>query len=168
MVILKTGNIFETKCLYIVNPINIVGVMGAGLAKEFKNKHLNYFLRYKRECSLDSVRIGHVKKYYIGHEHDGEYGFILNLPTKKHYKDPSKMSYIKKGLEDFMRNYRNLGVTSVAFSMLGTGNGGLDEKKVLKLMLDTLNDCIVPVEIYIQNEITMKYGARYLKKKKIE
>jgi O-acetyl-ADP-ribose deacetylase (regulator of RNase III) len=153
MIHLKTGDIFETNCMYIVNPVNIVGVMGKGLAKEFKKKHPNYFLQYKRQCQNDKVMIGKIKKYYVGYEHDSKYGYIVNIPTKKHFKDPSKLAYVRKGLEDFAHKYKDLGITSIAFPLLGTGNGGLDKKKVLKLMLDTLKECIIDIEIYVDEDL---------------
>ena len=73
---------------------------------------------------------------------------MLNFPTKFHWKYPSKIEYLEQGLKKFVDTYEERGITSVAFPMLGTHNGGLDKDTVRTLMISYLSQCNIPVEIY--------------------
>lgn len=72
----------------------------------------------------------------------------LEFPTKTHWKLPSEYEYIEKGLQKFVETYKEKGITSIAFPLLGANNGGLDGKKVEELMISYLSQCDIPIEIY--------------------
>ena len=142
--ILEDKNIFDTKCQTIVNTINCVGVMGKGIALEMKNRFPEMFKIYKKYCQKGLIDIGKLWLY----KHSNEQ-WILNFPTKKHWKNNSEYEYIICGLEKFIKTYKYKGIKSIAFPMLGCKNGGLDKEKVLDIMLQYLNNCDdLLVEIY--------------------
>lgn len=138
------GNIFNTKAQTIVNTVNCVGVMGKGIALVYKLRYPKMFDLYKEYCASKLIGIGKLWLY------KGEVNapWVLNFPTKYHWKYPSKMEYIEKGLQKFVDTYKEKGITSIAFPMLGTHNGGLDKNEVLSLMERYLNKCDIPIEIY--------------------
>jgi O-acetyl-ADP-ribose deacetylase (regulator of RNase III) len=143
-VVIKYGNIFNTKAQTIVNTVNCVGVMGKGVALVFKLRYPRMFPLYQDYCKKKLIGIGKLWLY------KGEPGapWILNFPTKFHWKYPSRIEYIEQGLQKFLETYKEKGISSIAFPMLGTHNGGLDKAVVLPLMIRYLERCDVPVEIY--------------------
>lgn len=143
MIIFKQGNIFDSKCETLVNPINCVGVMGKGLALAFKNKFPKMYEVYRKDCALNKIKVGKVYPYY-----EGGNIRVLNFPTKNHRKLKSKVEYIEKGLEFFVNNYEKYGIKSIAFPLLGCGNGGLDWIKVKSLMVAYLEKLPINIEIY--------------------
>ena len=138
------GNIFNTKCQTVVNTVNCVGVMGKGIALVYKLRYPAMFDIYKSYCSSRHIDIGKLW-LYKGEPNDP---WVLNFPTKKHWKFPSKIEYVVKGLEKFIATYKEKGITSIAFPLLGTHNGGLDKDEVLSIMTQYLSQCDIPVEIY--------------------
>lgn len=82
-------------------------------------------------------------------QRQGVFQWVLNFPTKKHWKHPSRIEYIEQGLQKFVETYEERGIKSIAFPLLGCGNGGLDKDTVLKLMVQYLSECNIPVEIYM-------------------
>lgn len=138
------GNIFNTKAQTIVNTINCVGVMGKGIALVFKLRYPSMFEAYKNYCKQKLIEIGKLW-IYRGEMSDP---WVLNFPTKKHWKFPSEYEYIEKGLQKFVDTYKERGITSIAFPLLGANNGGLDKDKVMDIMLSYLSKCDIPVEIY--------------------
>ena len=97
--IVKIGNIFESKCTTIVNTINCVGVMGKGIALEFKKKYPDMFMEYVLKCDRGEVKPG------IPYFYQKENISILNFPTKDHWRSPSRLSYVIDGLDWFIKNY---------------------------------------------------------------
>lgn len=138
------GNIFNTKMQTIVNTINCVGVMGKGIALVFKLRYPKMFDIYKDYCHRHLINIGKLW-LYKGEENEP---WVLNFPTKFHWKYPSKMEYISMGLQKFVDTYKEKGIQSIAFPLLGTNNGGLDKEDVLALMKSYLGKCDIPIEIY--------------------
>ncbi|MDG4950780.1 macro domain-containing protein [Weeksellaceae bacterium KMM 9724] len=138
------GNFFNSKAQTIVNTVNCVGVMGKGIALVFKLRYPKMFDLYKDHCQSKLIGIGKLW-LYKGEENAP---WVLNFPTKFHWKHPSKMEYIEKGLKKFCSSYKDQGITSIAFPLLGTENGGLDKKTVLNLMEKYLSKCDIDVEIY--------------------
>lgn len=138
------GNIFNTKAQTVVNTINCVGVMGKGIALVYKLRYPNMFEQYQEYCKAKLIDIGKLW-LYKGDEGDP---WVLNFPTKYHWKYESKIEYVEKGLKKFVETYKDKGITSIAFPMLGTNNGGLDYNTVLDLMKKYLGQCDIPVEIY--------------------
>lgn len=138
------GNIFNTKMQTIVNTINCVGVMGKGIALVFKLRYPNMFDKYKELCQSKMIGIG---KLWLYKASDCPQ-WVLNFPTKFHWKYPSKIQYLEAGLQKFLDTYEEKGITSIAFPMLGTHNGGLDKHEVKCLMEHYLSQCNIPIEIY--------------------
>lgn len=138
------GNIFDSECQTIVNAVNCVGVMGKGLALEFKQRYPEMYNEYKSKCQSKTIDIGKLH-LYKNNQYDK---WILNFPTKTHWKYPSKIEYIKSGLDCFIKNYTDWEITSIAFPLLGTGNGQLEKNNVLELMVPSLNTLDIRVEIY--------------------
>lgn len=137
------GNIFDSTAKTVVNTVNCVGVMGKGIAEEFKRRFPEMFREYVRLCDLGEVRPGQPYLY------TDIYGTsIINFPTKNHWKSPSKLSYISDGLNWFVQNYEQLGITSIAFPPLGCGNGGLKWEIVGPLMYQTLSSLPIDIEVY--------------------
>jgi O-acetyl-ADP-ribose deacetylase (regulator of RNase III) len=138
------GNIFNSKAQTIVNTVNCVGVMGKGIALVFKLRYPAMFDIYQTYCAQHLISIGKLWLY----KGDVDQPWVLNFPTKTHWKLPSEYDYIEKGLQKFVDTYRDKGITSVAFPLLGTNNGGLDKDCVLEIMQKYLSQCEIPVEIY--------------------
>lgn len=158
--IVKIGDMFESKCNTIVNTVNCVGVMGKGIALEFKKRYPEMYEEYAEKCRLGEVRPG---KPYIYSNADGTQ--ILNFPTKDHWRSPSRLSYVIDGLDWFIEHYEECGVKSIAFPPLGCGNGGLTWKMVGPLMYSKLYDLPIKVEIYAPygtnpNEMTVDFLKR--------
>lgn len=126
------GNIFDTSCSVIVNTVNCIGVMGKGIALEVKNRFPEAFYAYKQKCENKEMRIG---KLFLW---TGSTPWILNFPTKYHWKYPSKLTFIEAGLEDFIKNYKQWGITRIAFPRLGTEAGKLNWEEVRVIIYNKL------------------------------
>lgn len=137
------GNIFTTQLQTIVNTINCVGVMGAGIALEFKLRYPEMFNKYKKLCDENLIKVGSLWLYIINDKKK-----VLNFPTKMHWKDPSRIEYLEKGLIKFLETYKDKNITSIAFPVLGASKGNIDEKVSLGIMTEYLSKCDIPVEIY--------------------
>lgn len=137
------GDLFESEAKTLVNTVNCVGVMGKGIAQAFKKRFPSMFNDYARRCQLDQVKPG-VPYLYT----DMLGTSIINFPTKKHWRSPSRLDDVIQGLDIFIAKYKEWGVESVAFPPLGCGNGGLDWTIVGPLMYQKLVLLDIPVEIY--------------------
>jgi O-acetyl-ADP-ribose deacetylase (regulator of RNase III) len=137
-----TGDIFTSPTQVIVNPVNCRGVMGAGLALAFKQRYPEMFAAYVQECQSDRLCIGQPTLYRASQP------WILNFPTKDHWRNPAKLEYIEQGLQFFATNYRQMGITSIAFPKLGAGLGKLSWDEVRLLMESYLEPLECDVTIY--------------------
>ena len=108
----------------IVNTVNCVGVMGKGIALQFKNKWPDNFAQYQAACKAGEVRPGKMHVYDAGAY--AQPHFIINFPTKDHWRGNSKLAFIQDGLQDLIAQVQALGIRSIAIPPLGCGNGGLD------------------------------------------
>lgn len=108
----------------IVNTVNCVGVMGKGIALQFKNKWPENFRAYAAACKQGEVKVGQM----FVHDTGGlvKPNFIINFPTKDHWRGRSQLAYIRDGLVDLAQQVQRLGIRSIAVAPLGCGNGGLD------------------------------------------
>ena len=140
--IVKLGNIFESECSTIVNTVNCVGVMGKGIALEFKKRYPDMFSDYVRRCNSGEVFPG--RPYVFQNEKTS----ILNFPTKDHWRSPSRLSYVIDGLDWFVDNYQKYDIRSIAFPPLGCGNGGLSWDTVGPIMYQKLRELPIDIEIY--------------------
>ncbi len=142
MITYVVGDLFTSPAKVLVNTVNTVGVMGKGIAKDFKRIYPEMFQEYQRYCENGLFDIGKLWLYKTSHK------WILNFPTKKHWRNRSKTEYIIAGLEKFVDSYDSKGIVSVSFPMLGCGNGELDwELQVQPLMDKYLHP--LPIDIYI-------------------
>ena len=140
------GDIFTSNCQVLVCPVNCVGIMGAGLAKQFAIKFPYIQVPYMQDCQLGRIKIGYpiLRPLTVGK-------MVLFFPTKDHYENPSKYTYISWGLDTFVKSYGNL-VSSIAFCLLGCGLGGLEKEKVKVIMYDKLKDLDRLVEVWEYNK----------------
>jgi O-acetyl-ADP-ribose deacetylase (regulator of RNase III) len=126
MLIFDNQNIFSmTNFEAWVNPVNTEGVMGAGLAKQFKIKFPDMFKDYENKCK-SGLKIGEIHIWDNGKDPK----YILNFPTKDKWKNPSKMEFITKGLKGLAMAINDLGIKSIAIPAIGCGLGGLDFEDV--------------------------------------
>ena len=142
MITYVTGNLFQSPAQVLVNTVNIVGVMGKGVALEFKKIYPDMFKEYQAICERGEFDIGTLWLYKSPNK------WVLNFPTKVHWRHPSKVEYVVAGLEKFVKTYSELGIHSIAFPPLGSGNGELDFKsQVQPIMQEYLSN--LPIEIFI-------------------
>ncbi len=147
MIEFKSGNILEDSSDAIVNTVNCVGVMGKGLALQFKKAFPKNYKAYKYACDHDNVKIGEM---FITEESDLlSLKYIINFPTKKHWKSDSKIEYIHSGLDDLIKKVNELRIDSIAIPPLGAGLGGLDWVEVKKLIAEKLTPISNRVHIVI-------------------
>lgn len=133
-----TGNLFESGCDALVNTVNTVGVMGAGVALAFKKQFPNNYFSYRDACSEGRVIVGKMfitKAQYLDKEI-----LIVNFPTKKDWRNPSTMDYVNAGLISLASGLKTSGIKSIAIPPLGCGNGGLDWPDVKELIIHHLGD----------------------------
>lgn len=137
------GNIFLSKVQTIVNTVNCVGVMGAGIAFEYRLRYPSMFEQYRKLCEEGKFEIGKLWIYKTDNR------WILNFPTKKHWRQPSEEKYLRLGLEKFLNTYKERGISSIAFPLLGAQKGGLSPDLSMNIMREYLDLSIIPVEIYL-------------------
>lgn len=139
------GDIFNSPAQVLVNTVNTVGVMGKGIALEFKNRYPEMFKVYQKECDENNFDIGNLLLW------KKEDKWVLLFPTKKHWRSKSEIYYIEKGLDKFVQTYEVLGIESIAFPRLGCGNGGLEWNVVQPIMEKHLKNLPIRIYIYVDN-----------------
>ena len=129
MIRYKTGDLLREEAEAIVNTVNCVGVMGKGIALQFKKKFPDNFKSYEAACKRGDVVLG---KMYV-HKPEALLGpkYVINFPTKRHWRGKSRMEDIESGLQDLAEIIKELDIKSIAIPPLGCGLGGLvwDEVK---------------------------------------
>lgn len=144
MIIYIDGDLFESPAKVLVNTVNTRGVMGKGIALQFKRICPDMFKRYRDHCEHNRLTVGRLFLYKTPHK------WVLNFPTKEHWRNPSRVEYIEKGLQKFVSIYNELGITSIAFPALGCGNGELEyETEVGPLMEKYLGNLSIPTFIHL-------------------
>jgi O-acetyl-ADP-ribose deacetylase (regulator of RNase III) len=139
-----TTSIFDSPAQALVNPVNTVGVMGKGLALVFKQRYPAMFQEYRTRCQTGVMEIGQLHTYQANDK------ISVNIPTKKHWRNPAKREFVEAGLQAFVESYEAHGISSVSFPQLGTGLGGLNwESQVKPLMEQYLTDLPIPVYIHL-------------------
>ncbi len=116
------GNILEDNAEALVNTVNCVGVMGKGIAAQFKLKYPSMYEFYRFHCNAGFMQIGTVYTHPIGEDKPR---YVINVPTKLHWYNPSEYSYITQGLEALVAEVVRLDIKSIAIPPLGCGNGRL-------------------------------------------
>jgi O-acetyl-ADP-ribose deacetylase (regulator of RNase III) len=139
---LPNSSVFDAPVTTVVNTVNCDGVMGKGLALEVKKRYPRVFNSYRKACERGTLTTGKLQLV------KAEDRWILNFPTKDHWRAKSKLAYVEAGLKKFVATYKRKGITSVAFPPLGCGHGGLNWQDVQPLMQSYL-ESLPDVRIYI-------------------
>jgi O-acetyl-ADP-ribose deacetylase (regulator of RNase III) len=146
MITFTQGNLLEARAEALVNTVNTVGVMGKGIALMFKERFDENFRRYATACKAKEVQTG---KMFVtpAHELDGP-RWIVNFPTKQHWRAPSRMEWVVEGLQDLRRFLIEQQVKSIAIPPLGAGNGGLEWAEVREQIERALGDLDVDILVF--------------------
>lgn len=142
MITYVNGDLFQSPAKVLVNPVNTVGVMGQGVAGMFKRFYPEMFDQYYVLCKQKRLDIGQLWLYRTPHK------WILNFPTKKHWRAASQIEYIEAGLQKFIAVYAEQGFTTVSFPMLGTGAGGLNWENDIRPVMESYLEPL-PAAVYI-------------------
>lgn len=148
MISYTTGDILSSPAQVITNAVNCVGVMGKGLALQFKSKYPSMFQDYSVRCKNNKVLPGRPYLY------EDDQVQILNFPTKRDWRETSLLSDIEEGLIYLSQNFREMGIYSLALPALGCGLGGLkwnEVKPLIEKYLSALPD--LEVFIYLSEEL---------------
>lgn len=144
MINFKIGNIFCSPAEALVNTVNCEGVMGKGLAYQFKKKYPLMEKDYIKACKLNRLSPGNLHFFYENKK------LIINFPTKNKWREKSKLNYIESGLRNLKKELVLRNIKSVAIPPLGSGNGGLNWNEVKHLIVRELDEIsnIVNIEVY--------------------
>lgn len=143
----KSGDLLQQSDIdAIVNTVNCVGVMGKGIALQFKHKWPDNFKAYASACKRGEVQVGRMFVYDSG----GlvKPNFIINFPTKQHWRGASQLAWIESGLQDLVQQVHERGIRSIAVPPLGCGNGGLDWD-VVKPMIEQAFAVLPDVQVHV-------------------
>lgn len=151
MITYKEGNLFDSNAQAIVNTVNTVGVMGKGLALQFKEAYPDNYAIYRRACKEGLLHPGAMLITDVL-TLDGQHRYIINFPTKTDWRKPSEYCYIESGLIALKKEIMNRNIKSIAIPPLGTRNGGLDWSKVRAMIEDILSDLDCEIVIYEPSE----------------
>ena len=142
MVTFIKGDIFRSPAQVLTNTVNCVGVMGKGVALEFKNRYPQMFSDYKSKCDQGKVKPG---QPYLWEDDSVQ---ILNFPTKRNWRDNSLLQDIEEGLKHIASSYEQMGIQSIAMPALGCGLGGLKWSEVQPLIVKHLG-CLPDLDVYV-------------------
>lgn len=137
------GDLLKSQVDALVNTVNTIGVMGKGIALQFRQAFPRNYEAYRRACNQGEVQMG---RMFVFHTGQLQPRFIINFPTKQHWRSRSRLADIEAGLTDLVRVVRQLGISSIAVPPLGVGNGGLpwqDVRRVIHEALEQLPDIVV-------------------------
>lgn len=146
MITYTTGNIIQADTEALVNTVNTVGVMGKGIALAFKKAFPNNYKLYKQVCEDKEFKIGGL---FITKTSQLTPKYIINFPTKKHWKGRSKIEFIEIGMQQLVKEINAKGIKSIAIPPLGCGNGGLKWEEVKPLILRELEAVKNELEVII-------------------
>lgn len=139
-----TGDLLQSNCQTIANTVNCVGIMGKGIALQFKQAYPAMHAKYREQCQKGQWKPGMVARYMMPNGQQ-----ILNVATKDHWSNPSELPWIVGALKRIVDNHERLEITSLAVPKLGCGNGGLDWSIVGPLMAGSLRKLPFDTWIYI-------------------
>jgi O-acetyl-ADP-ribose deacetylase (regulator of RNase III)/uncharacterized protein YwgA len=139
----RVGDLFESEAQTLVNTVNTVGVMGKGIALGFKQRFPDMYKDYVRRCENQEVKLGqpYLFKSLMT-------PWIINFPTKGHWRTPSRLEAIREGIAHLADHYREWGIESLAVPPLGCGEGGLEWRIVGPTLYRGLTELDIPVELY--------------------
>jgi O-acetyl-ADP-ribose deacetylase (regulator of RNase III) len=150
MIRYKKGNLLDAETQALVNTVNTVGVMGKGIALQFKTRFPNNYKVYRDACKAGTFKTGQVLVVAEGDLLNQK--IVVNFPTKEHWKAPSKYEYIESGLKALNQAVKDYGITSIAIPPLGCGNGGLAWNIVKPMIEKELQNLEADIIIYEPNE----------------
>lgn len=152
MIYYEIGDLLDSKAEALVNTVNTDGIMGKGIALQFKNMFPGNFKLYAKACKNKEIGVG---KLLVTEDISllGGRKIIINFPTKTSWRKPSEYSYIEEGLKSLAKIIRERNIKSVAIPPLGAGNGGLDWNKVKLLLEKYLTGLACEIHIYEPNVI---------------
>ena len=142
-----TGNILDSDAQALVNTVNTMGVMGKGIALQFKKAYPNNYKAYEKASKNEEVKVG---KLFVALDSNTTTGekIIINFPTKTTWRKPSEYKYIEDGLENLVEVINENKIGSIAIPPLGAGNGGLNWEKVKKLIEQKLGHLNINIYVY--------------------
>ena len=143
MIKVLVGDLFTSKAQTFVNTVNCVGIMGKGIALEFKKRFPDMFKDYEERCKRKEVRLGRPYLYATMLP-----PHILNFPTKDHWRSVTNLADLERGLEYLLTHYKEWGITSIAVPPLGCGEGQLEWRVVGPTLYRYLSRMDIPVELY--------------------
>lgn len=150
MIELKLGSIFQSECQTLVNPVNCAGIMGKGLALEFKRRFPTMFAEYVERCIHGDVQLG--RPYISNVEAVTK---IINFPTKNHWRSKSRLADIRSGLIYLRAHYQAWEISSLAIPALGCGLGGLSWRDCIVEIHDVMSKLEIKVEIYVPDGFSL-------------
>lgn len=147
MLQLVSGNMFAVSADIRVNTVNCVGAMGAGVALLFKKRYPKMFADYQRACRAGEVRPGRLHIWKAGPD------WVVNFPTKRHWKDPSRYEDVEAGLKALREYLQAQGKVTVALPALGCGLGGLSWERVFPMIQTYLADLDAHIFVFKPREV---------------
>ncbi len=157
------GNILESSAEAIVNTVNTVGVMGKGIALQFKKAFPSNYKAYRDACKKGEIKIGSLFVYTDSNIISGE-KVIINFPTKTDWRKSSEYDYIEKGLDHLLKIINENNIKSIAIPPLGAGNGGLEWEQVKRIIHTKMQSLEIDVFIFEPNNQILEH----LKKEKVK
>jgi O-acetyl-ADP-ribose deacetylase (regulator of RNase III) len=151
MIHYRVGNILESEADALINTVNTDGIMGKGIALQFKNAFPLNFKIYQEACKNESLKVGNLLLVEDTGLISGK-KTIINFPTKTTWRKPSEYQYINDGLDELIRVIDEKNIKSVAIPPLGSGNGGLDWNIVKKMIEEKLSHLTIDIFIYEPNK----------------
>ncbi len=153
MLTLSSGSLWESPAQVLVNTVNCVGVMGKGIALEFKTRWPQIMPAYQRACQDGSLRPGVVQFLPLPKDR-----WVANFPTKLHWRDGSQLAWIKDGLPSLMGGMQERGLLSVAMPALGCSNGGLSFDQVRPLVEEAFSHSPLQATLFAPGEPVLSFG----------
>lgn len=160
MIVHVRGDLFESPAQVLVNTVSTVGVMGKGIAKRFKAIYPGMFREYQDLCERGVLKVGGLHLFKTSHK------WILNFPTKRHWRGASQVEFVEAGLKTFVDMYSQAAIHSIAFPALGCGNGQLDYRtQVEPLMQHYLRR--LPIDVFVHSARRQPSAPEHLDQKAI-
>lgn len=168
MIKVLIGDMFKSNAETIVNTVNCVGVMGKGVAAEFKKRYPKMFADYSARCAAKQVKLGEPYLY-----RDVLGVSVINFPTKDHWRAASRLEDVVRGLDYLVAHAAEWGLRSLAVPPLGCGNGGLEWLLVGPIMYQKLSSLDIPIEVYApygtpQSQLTPEFLGQAMSNEKVK
>lgn len=149
MITFRQGDLLEDDAEVLVNTVNTVGAMGAGIALQFKNKYPLNFLRYQQCCRNGSLGAANILK----HKEGGK--VIYNLATKRDWRNPTRVSWLMIGAKELAKAIRQDKIKSIAIPAIGCNNGGANWMQVKNILMESLQGLDCDIRIYLPQEVEL-------------